>query len=60
MANDTSRIKDLAPTATASDSDIFALDGENGTMGISFEDLSDEIIDRYVASIWEIKQYLNI
>lgn len=60
MANETSRIKDLTPIATVSDSDVFAYDGENGTKGIIFEDLCSEVLNRVAATPQEIKAYLNI
>lgn len=60
MANDTSRIKDLTPITTVSDSDVIAIDGANGTKGITFEDLSIEMLGRLKATVQEIKTYLNI
>ena len=60
MADETSRIRDLMPITTVSDSDIFAIDGANGTKGISFEDLTSEVLDRVDATVQELKAYLNI
>lgn len=60
MANETTRIKDLSPITTVTDSDVFPYDGIGGTKGIAFENLCEEIRDRIAASPQEIKQYLNI
>lgn len=42
----TTRIKDLSSTTSASDSDYLALDGTNGTKGITFGNLSDAILNK--------------
>ena len=60
MANDTTRIKDLSHITTVTDSDIFAYDGINGTKGITFEDLCEEMLKKVTATTQEIKNYLNI
>lgn len=60
MANDTTRIKDLSHITTVTDSDVFAFDGINGTKGITFEDLYEEILEKVSATTQEIREYLNI
>ena len=60
MTNEISRIKDLTPIATVSDSDVFAYDGQNGTKGIAFEDLCSEILNRVAATPQEIQAYFYI
>ena len=55
MAN-TARIKDLSAVTTAADADILAIDGSNGTKGISYENLSTQTLDKLSSKTFSLSQ----
>lgn len=55
MAN-TTRIKDLSSVTTPSDSDVIAVDGANGTKGITVESLSTTILNKLTSKTYGLDQ----
>lgn len=55
MAN-TTRIKDLSSVTTPSDSDVIAVDGANGTKGITVESLSTIILNKLTSKTYGLDQ----
>lgn len=55
MAN-TTRIKDLSSVTTPSDSDVIAVDGANGTKGITLENLSATILNKLTSKTYGLDQ----
>lgn len=55
MAN-TARIKDLSAVTSASDSDILAIDGSNGTKGITYGNLSTETLNKLTSKTYSLDQ----
>lgn len=49
----TTRIKDLSATTSAADSDVVALDGANGTKGITFGNLATAILNKLTGKTYD-------
>ena len=55
MAN-TTRIKDLSSVTTPSDSDVIAVDGANGTKGITLANLATTILNKLSSKTYGLDQ----
>lgn len=59
MAN-TTRIKDLSSVTTPSDSDVIAVDGANGTKGITLANLATTILNKLSSKLMDSIKVQNV